>query len=45
MNTKHMRLWAAAVTASVLTVSLSACGGSDDSGGGGGDKAVTTIKV
>jgi len=45
MNSKHMRLWSAAVTASVLTVSLSACGGSDDSGGGGGDKAVTTIKV
>lgn len=45
MNTKHMRLWAAAVTASLATVSLAACGSDNGDGGAGADgKTITTIR-
>ena len=43
MNTKHLRMWAAAVAASLAAVSLSACGGSDS--GASGSTTVTDIKI
>jgi multiple sugar transport system substrate-binding protein len=44
MNTQHIRLWAAAVTASLVAVGLTACDGSDSSSASG-STTVTHIKV